>query len=157
MSETKTVETVLARLQAPTRTRSKKWATVESNLQYIIDARRRRASFRAIAEALGEVGIEVNPETLRLFVTKHPRYRESLPKASELSNTFPKNRRGTNRVAKARKIEKSLQDVSEKQAESKTEPLTVAAAVVSSPPKPVAKPIMKPNDFAGIRRLNARK
>jgi hypothetical protein len=33
----------------------------------------------------------------------------------------------------------------------------VTAAVVSSPAKPVPKSIMKPNDFAGIRRLNARK
>jgi hypothetical protein len=151
MSETKTVEAVLAKLQATPRTRSKKWATVEANLQYIIDARRRRASFRAISEALVEVGIEVKPETLRLFVTKHPRYRESLPKSSELSNTSSKNRRGIKRVAKAKKSEMKIQDVNEKQTEAKSEPLS--ATVVSLPPKP----IMNPNDFAGIRRLNARK
>jgi hypothetical protein len=151
MSDTKIVEAVLAKLQAPTRTRSKKWATVEANLQYIIDARRRRASFRAISEALGEVGIEVHPETLRLFVTKHPRYRESLPKASELSKHSPKNYRGANRVAKARKTEKQIQGANEKQAEAKSEPSS--ATVVRSP----SKPVMNPNDFAGIRRLNARK
>lgn len=143
------MESVLAKLQAPTRTRSKKWATVESNLHYIVDARRRGASFRAIAEALGEVDIEVNPETLRLFVTKHPRYRESLPKASEPSNTSSKNRRGTNRVVKTRKTEKQPQGENEKQTEPKSEPSTTT--VVTAPPRATTNP----NNFAGIRRRNA--
>jgi DNA primase len=45
---------------------------------------------------------------------------------------------------------KQPQGANEKQAEPKSEPPTTT--VVSSPPKP----IMKPNNFAGIRRRNAR-
>lgn len=149
----KTVEEVLSKLKRSTRAKSEKWVTIESNLQYIIDAKRRGISFRAISKALVEAGIEVQPATLRVFVTKQPRYLEAFPKASERSNTPSKNRQSTKRASKERKTEKQLQDGNEKQAEPKTEPSTVTAAVVSSP----SKPIMNPNDFAGIRRLNARK
>jgi hypothetical protein len=154
ITKMKTVEEVLSKLERSTRTKSEKWVTIESNLQYIIDARRRGVSFRAISKALVEAGIEVQPATLRVFVTKQSRYLEAFPKASERSNTPSKNRQSTRRVSKERKTEKPLQGADEKQAaEPKTEPSTVTASVVSSPPKP----IMNPNDFAGIRRLNARK
>jgi DNA-binding transcriptional MerR regulator len=57
----------------------------------------------------------------------------------------------TKRMAAQTDAEKRPQGGNEKQAEPKSEAST--APVVSSPPKT----IMKPNDFAGIRRLNARK
>jgi lambda repressor-like predicted transcriptional regulator len=57
----------------------------------------------------------------------------------------------TKKIAAQTDAEKQPQGANEKKSEAKTEPST--APVVSSPPKP----IMKPNDFAGIRRLNARK
>jgi len=53
----------------------------------------------------------------------------------------------TKKMATQTDTEKPSQGANEKHAEPPT------ATVVSSPPKP----IMKPNDFAGIRRLNARK
>lgn len=140
MAKTKTVAEALANIKGSIRTKSEKWITIEANMKYIIEAKRRRASFRLISEALGEAGIEVKPDTLRVFLTKHPRYLEAFPTR-------------TKRASKERKTEKQLQDGNEKQAEPKTEPSTVTASVVSLPPKP----IMNPNDFAGIRRLNARK
>lgn len=147
----KTVEEVLSKLEGSTRTKSEKWVTIESNLQYIIDAKRRGVTFRAISEALVEAGIEVNPATLRIFVTKQPSYLEAFPKASERSNTPSKNRQSIKRASKETKAEKQLQDANEKQAEPQSESST--ATVVSSPPKPA----IKPNKFAGIRRQNARK
>lgn len=57
----------------------------------------------------------------------------------------------TKKMAAQTDAEKQPQDANEKHAESKSERPTTT--VVTSPPKP----IMKPNDFAGIRRLNARK
>ena len=57
----------------------------------------------------------------------------------------------TKKMAAQADAEKQAQGSNEKQAEPKSEPPT--ATLVSPPPKP----IMKPNDFAGIRRLNARK
>jgi lambda repressor-like predicted transcriptional regulator len=56
----------------------------------------------------------------------------------------------TKKVAAQTDTEKQPQGANEKRVEP-NEPST--APVVSSPPKPM----MKPNDFAGIRRLNARK
>lgn len=57
----------------------------------------------------------------------------------------------TKKTAAQTDAEKQPQGANEKQAEPKSKPPT--APVVSSPPKP----LMNPNDFAGIRRLNARK
>jgi hypothetical protein len=126
------VEAVLAKLGAPQRTKSEKWATVEANLQYIIAAKRRKASWQSIAEALGEVRIDIHPETLRLFVTKHPRYIEAFPVSSELASAPSKKRRRLKRGLKSRKTERREDDANEKRVEATNETNAEAKAETGS-------------------------
>lgn len=124
MTETKTVEAVLAKLQAPTRTKSEKWARVESNLEYIIAAKKRRASWQSIADALAEAGIESHPETLRLYVTKHPQYLDAFPPSSSDTSTQPRKRRKVKRGAKSKRPEKQNEGTHKSATEGWTEKQT---------------------------------
>jgi hypothetical protein len=116
MTERKSVEAILAKLEAPSRTRSETWTKVLANLGPIYAARDRRVPWQKIAEGLGEAGIQVHPETLRLFVNDQERDLTKYPQTTPL----PKKRRLKRRVRTAR-AEGTRKAPNEAQTESETE------------------------------------
>lgn len=101
MTETKSVEAVLAKLEPPSRKKSETWEKVLANLGPIFAARDRRVPWLKIAEALGEVGIQVNHETLRLFVNDQERDLTKYPRTTPL----PKKRRRVKRRVRTTRAE----------------------------------------------------
>jgi hypothetical protein len=143
MTEAKTVEAVLAKLQAPSRTKSETWTKIKSNLGPIFAARDRRVPWKTIAEALGEAGIHVHHESLRLFMNNQERDLTKYPKTTPL----PKKRRrvkrrvSTRQTAGARKA--ATQGQTEAMAEKQNRVLIQATnertkRAAATPPEPPA-------------------
>jgi hypothetical protein len=158
MTEAQDVAAVLSKLQASTRTRTEKWARIEASLGPIFAARDRGVSWHAIAEALREVGIDVHRETLRLFVQRHPRDLKAHPRTIAGP---PKRRRRLNARTKATKSDAGTASVVADNSQLDSEP--PARLPADLPPLSPTAPVQKsgstsnPSEFAGIRRLNARK
>ena len=73
--------------------------------------------WKTIAEALGEAGINVHHETLRLFVNDRERDLTKYPKTTPL----PKKRRRVNRRVRTRQTDRAREAAIEGQTETKTE------------------------------------
>jgi hypothetical protein len=158
MTEAQDVAAVLSKLQASTRTRTEKWAKIEASLGPIFAARDRGVSWHAIAEALREVGIDVHRETLRLFVQRHPRDLKAHPRTIAGP---PKRRRRLNARTRATKSNAALAPGVAENPQLETEPPAQVPAdpppTMQTAPVPKSGSTSKPSEFAGIRRLNARK
>jgi hypothetical protein len=157
MSEAQDVEAVLSKLQAAPKSRSAKWARVKASLGPIFEARDRGVSWHAIAEALREVGIDVHHESLRIFARKNTRDLKAYPRTI----AGPSKRRRSKKQTEATKNEASLEPVAAAEAQLESE--LQAQLPADPPPTAETAPVPKsgstsnPSEFAGIRRLNARK
>ena len=111
------METVLAKLQAPTRTKSESWIKIKANLGPIFAARDRQVPWKTIAEALGEAGIHVHYESLRQFMNNQERDLTKYPKTTPL----PKKRRRVKRRVSTRQTAGARQASTEGQTKAKAE------------------------------------
>jgi hypothetical protein len=156
MSEAQDVEAVLSKLQAAPKSRSAKWARVKASLGPIFEARDRGVSWHAIAEALREVGIDVHHESLRIFARKNTRDLKAYPRTI----AGPSKRRRSRKQTET-KNEATLEPVAAAEAQLESE--LQAQLPADPPPTAETAPVPKsgstsnPSEFAGIRRLNARK
>jgi hypothetical protein len=158
MTEAQDVAAVLSKLEASTRTRTEKWARIEASLAPIFAARDRGVSWQAIAQALREVGIDVHHESLRLFVRDHPRDLKAYPRTIAGP---PKQRRRLNARTRATKSDAALAPSVAENPQLETAPPAQLPAdlppTMQTTPVPKSGSTSKPSEFAGIRRLNARK
>jgi hypothetical protein len=169
MTEAQDVAAVLSKLEASTRTRTEKWARIEASLGPIFAARDRGVSWHAIAEALREVGIDVHRETLRLFVQRHPRDLKAYPRT--IAGPPKRRRRRLNARTKATtsdadlasgvtenpELEPVAADNAQLESELKAQLPATPPPTTETAPAPKSGSTSNPSEFAGIRRLNARK
>jgi hypothetical protein len=158
MTDAPDVRTLLAALVPPPKQRSSKWAKVEQYLGDIYAARDRGVPWALIAQTLGVAGIDVSAVDLRVFVSKIIRDPDKYPQPKGTRRRKKMVRKpassGKPRVATAAKPsvdgDVNAPGSADEAGGADARPLQSKA----SNDAPVAS---KPIDYAGIRRMNARK
>lgn len=163
MTDAPDVRTLLAALEPPPKQRSSKWAKVEEYLGDIYAARDRGVPWSLIAQTLGVAGIEVTAVDLRVFVSKITRDPDKYPKPKGTrrrkkmvrkpanprvaSGAKPSDDRDADTLGSPGAATNEAGAVDVRPLHSKAPNDAVAASQSGS----------KPIDYAGIRRMNARK
>jgi hypothetical protein len=158
MTDAPDVRTLLAALVPPPKQRSSKWAKVEKYLGDIYAARDRGVPWALIAQTLGVAGIDVSAVDLRVFVSKLTRNTEKYPKPKGTRRRKKMVRKPTSsprpRVAARAK---SSVDGDINAPGGIDEACAVDARPLQADASNDAPGASKPIDYAGIRRMNARK
>jgi hypothetical protein len=159
MTDAPDVRALLAALVPPPKQRSSKWAKVEEYLGDIYAARDRGVPWALIAQTLKVAGIDVSAVDLRVFVSKIIRDPDKYPQPKGTRRRKKMIRQsGSSRTKKRRVATLAKPPVDGASAPGSTD----EARAVDARPLPGkasndAPAASKPIDYAGIRRMNARK
>jgi len=160
MTDAPDVRALLAALVPPPKQRSSKWARVEEYLGDIYAARDRGVPWALIAQTLKVAGIDVPAVDLRVFVSKIIRDPDKYPQPKGTRRRKKMIRKsGRSRTEKPRVTTLAKPAVD---GDAGAPGSTDAARAVDARPLPGkasndAPAASKPIDYAGIRRMNARK